>query len=110
MENALCAAIRVRSEIPLAKGLNARQTGHQKLETDTSLSIDDSRPAKPQIVEATSLFSETSGSPFFGNGDTHEWFATTNLLTRTVLFVRLVPFRLGSLQLRIGSDVDGVAL
>ena len=70
----------------------------------------DPRPAKSQIVEALRYFSKRLSCLSLATGTRTQWFADHYFANADGPFRSSRAFPLGSLQLGVGSDVDGVAL
>jgi len=100
----------VRSENSFGQGLNAGKPAPENLKLILHMHPVAPRPAKSQIVEALRYFSKRLSCLSLATGHARSGSQTTTLLMRMVLFRSSRAFPLGSLQLGVGSDVDGVAL
>ena len=70
----------------------------------------DSRPTKPQILEALRYSPKRLGRLSLATGTHTQWFADHYFANADGPFRPARAFPLGSFQLRVGSDVDGIAL
>src|SRR6267143_1083139 len=96
--------------IPLAKAKCPANRTPENLELILHYPSGDSRPAKPQIVEALRYSPKRLGRLSLATGTHTQWFANHYFANADGPFRPARVFPLGSLQLRVGSDVDGIAL